>query len=127
MRHERYREAEMKARGVAHERVASGQIGVRGEGRLDIGEGGDDDTPDAFNSVQWQDTAMALHETTHHVGLARRPKRGTGFLRLLYRDQSLDDLPALHEKRVHGLVDAVDLATELAERGFFLARRFRHD
>ncbi len=69
---------------------------------------------------------MTLHEAAHHVGLARRPKRGAGFLRLLYRDQSLDDLPTLHEKRVHGLVDTVDLATQLGERRFFLAWRFRH-
>ena len=60
---------------------------------------------------------MALHQPPHHVGLARRPERRAGFLRLLDRDQAVDDLAALHQEPVHGLVDAVDLLAEIAEGG----------
>jgi hypothetical protein len=67
---------------------------------------------------------MALDETPHHVGLARRAERGAGFLGLLDRDQSFDDLAALDQKRVHRLVDPVDFATQLGKWGFVLARRF---
>jgi hypothetical protein len=60
---------------------------------------------------------MALHQAPHHLSLARRPERGAGFLRLLGQDQTVDDLAALHQQLVHGLVDAVDLLAEIAERG----------
>jgi homoserine O-acetyltransferase len=67
-----------------------------------------------------------LHQPAHHVGLARRAERRAGFLGLLHRDQALDDLAALDQKRVHRLVDAVDLAPQVGERLVVLARRFRH-
>jgi hypothetical protein len=38
----------------------------------------------------------------------------------------VDDLAALDQKRVHRLVDAIDLAPQIGKRGFVLARRFRH-
>ena len=99
---------------------------MRGEGRLHVSEGRDDDAPDAFDGVERQTAAMALYETAHHVGLARRSKRGAGLFGLLHRDQSLDDLPTLHEKRVHRLVDAVDLAAQIGERRLFLVRWLWH-
>ena len=125
MRHERHGETEMKPRGIAHQRVAGGEVGVHGERRLHVGEGGDDDPPDALGGVERQAAVMALDETPHHVGLARRAERGAGFLGLLDRDQSFDDLAALDQERVHRLVDPIDLATQLGKRGFVLARRFR--
>ncbi len=87
------------------------------ERRLHVGEGGDDDAPDAFGGVERQDAFVALHQAAHHVGLARRPERRTGLLCLLGRDQAVDDVAALHQEPVHGLVDAVDLLAEFAERG----------
>ena len=81
MRHERHREAEMEARAVAHSGVAGREIGVNGERRLHIGEGRDDDAPDAFDGVERQDAAMALDQAPHHLGFARRPERGAGLLR----------------------------------------------
>ena len=65
---------------------------------------------------------MALDQPAHHVGLARRPERGAGFLRLLDRDQAVDDLAALHQQAVHGLVDAVDLVAQIGERGRVVGR-----
>jgi len=126
MRHQRHGEAEMESRRIAHQRVAGRKIGMGGEGRLYVGEGGDDDAPDTFDSVEREAAVMTLHEAAHHVGLARRTERRAGFLGLLHCDQSLDDRAAIDQKRVHGLVDAVDLASQLGKRGFLLARRFRH-
>ena len=62
---------------------------------------------------------MALDQAAHHLGLARRTEGGAGFLRLLHRDQAVDDVAALHQEAVHGLVDAVDLAPQIGERGGF--------
>ena len=70
---------------------------------------------------------MALHEAAHHIGLARRPERRTGFLCLLDRDQTIDDLAALDQKRVHGLIDAIDFAAQVGKRKILLAWRFWHD
>ena len=39
-------------------------------------------------------------------------------------DEALDDLAALHQKRVHGLVDPVDLLAQTGERRFVLVRFF---
>ena len=50
------------------------------------------------------------------VGLARRAEGGAGFLRALDRDQAVDDLAALHQQRVHRLVDAVDLGAQIGKR-----------
>ncbi len=115
--HERHREAEMKARRVAHVRIARRQVGMDRERRLHVREGRDDDAPDAFRRVERQQPAMALDQAAHHLGLARRTERGAGLLGALDRDQALDDLAALHEQAVHRLVDAVDLAPQVGERG----------
>ena len=93
MRHERHREAEMKPRTVAHHGVAGGEIRMNGEWRLHMGEGGDDDPPDALGGIQRQDTFVPLHQPPHHVGLARGPERRPALLGLLGRDQPVDDLP----------------------------------
>ena len=69
---------------------------------------------------------MALHQAAHHVGLARRPERRAGFFGLFDRDQTLDDLAALDQERVHVFIDAIDLAAQIGERRLFLARRFWH-
>ena len=87
------------------------------ERRLHVGEGRDDDPPDALGGVERQDAFVALDQPPHHVGLARGAEGGAGFLRLLHRDQAVDDLAALHQQAVHGLVDAVDLAPQIGERG----------
>ena len=113
---ERHREAEMEARAVAHMGVAGGEVGMHRERRLHIGEGRDDDAPDALGGVERQDAVVALDQPAHHVGLARGPERRAGLLRLLHRDQPVDDVAALHQQPVHGLVDAVDLAAQVGER-----------
>ncbi len=59
---------------------------------------------------------MALDQPAHHVGLARRPERRAGLFGLLHRDQTLDDLAALDQERVHGCVDAIDLGAQIGER-----------
>ena len=76
VRHERHREAEMEARGVAHRGVAGRQVGMHRERRLHIGEGRDDDAPDALDGVERQDAVVALDQPAHHVGLARRAEGG---------------------------------------------------
>ena len=101
MRHERHREAEMETRGIAHQRVAGGEIGMHGERRLHIGEGRNDDPPDALGGIERQVAVMALDQPPHHVGLARRAKGGAGFFGLLHRDQTVDDLAALDQELVH--------------------------
>jgi hypothetical protein len=116
MRHEGDGETEMEARGIAHRRIARREIGMHGKGRLHIGEGGDDDAPDALDGVEREDAAVALNEAPHHLGLARRPERRTGFLGALDRDQRLDDLAALDQQPVHRLVDAIDVAAQVRQR-----------
>ena len=59
---------------------------------------------------------MTLHEAAHHVGLARRTKRGADLLRLLHRDQAVDDIGALHEQAMHLLVDIIDFAAQVLKR-----------
>ncbi len=126
MRHERHRETEMEARGIAHQRVAGGKVGMHGKRRLHIGEGRNDDAPDALGGVERQVAVMALDQAAHHVGLARRAEGGAGFLGLFDRDQAVDDLAALDQELVHRLVDAIDLAPQIGERLVLLARRFWH-
>ena len=126
MRHERHREAEMEARGIAHRGFARSQIGMHGIGRLHMREGRDDDAPDALDGVERQDAAMALDQLAHHRGFARRAEGGAGFLRALDRDQVLDDLAALDQERVHRRVDAVDLGPQSGKRWDVLVGLFRH-
>ena len=126
VRNERHGEAEMEARRIAHERVAGGEVGTHRERRLHIGEGRDDDAPDALDRVEREAAVVALHQPAHHVGLARRAKRRAGFLGLLHRDQAVDDLAALDQERVHRLVDAVDVAAQIGERHWLLVRWLRH-
>ena len=38
------------------------------------------------------------------------------FLRVLHRDERVDDLAALEQELVHRLVDAIDLAPQIGER-----------
>ena len=85
------------------------------ERRLHIGEGRDDDAPDTFRGIERQDALMPVHQPAHHVGLARGAKRGTLLLGLLNLDQTIDDLAALDQKPVHGLVDAVDLMPQIRQ------------
>ena len=119
MRHERHGEAEMEARGIAHQRIAGGQVGMHGERRLHVGEGRDDDAPDALDGVERQVAVMALDQPPHHVGLARRAEGGAGLLGLLHRDQTVDDLAALDQELVHRFVDAIDVAPQIGERLVF--------
>ena len=99
---ERHREAEMEARASRAWRRRRRQVGMHRERRLHIGEGRDDDAPDALGGVERQDAVMALDQPAHHVGLARRagrPSRSPAVL--LDRDQAVDDLAALHQQAVH--------------------------
>ena len=80
MRDERHREAEMKARGIAHQRVAGRQVGMHGERRLHIREGRDDDAPDALDGIERQNAFVALDQPAHHLGLARGAERRAGIL-----------------------------------------------
>ena len=60
MRHVGHGEAEMKPRRIPHRGFADRNIGMHRERRLHIGEGRDDDAPDALDGVERQDAAMAL-------------------------------------------------------------------
>ena len=126
MGHERDREAEMKARGIAHRGVAGGQVGVDRKWRLHESECGDDDTPDTLNRIERQAAVMALDQPAHHLGFARRPKSRAALLGLFHLDQPIDRFAAFDQKRVHGRVDAVDLVPQVGERRLVLARRFGH-
>ena len=59
---------------------------------------------------------VSLDKAAHHVSLARGTKGGAGFLRLLDRDQPVDDLAARDQEAMHFEVDAVDLLAQRAER-----------
>ena len=98
-------EAEMKPRRIPHRGFADRNIRMHRERRLHVGEGRDDDAPDALDGVERQDAAMALHQPPHHVGLARRAERRADFLGLLDLDQAVDDVAARHQQAVHLLVD----------------------
>ena len=126
MGHERHREAEMKAGGIAHLRRARREVGMDAERRLHIGEGRDDDAPDALHGIERQDALMAIDQAAHHVGLARGPEGGALLLRLLDLDQAVDDLAALDQQTMHGLVDAVDLAAQIRQRRSVGRGGFRH-
>ena len=82
------------------------------ERRLDVGEGRDDDAPDALDGVERQDAAMALDQLAHHVGLARRAERRADLLGLLHLDQAVDDVAARHQQAMDLLVDRVDLLAQ---------------
>ena len=99
-------EAEMKPRGIPHRGFADRDIRMHRKRRLHIGEGRDDDAPDALDGVERQDAAMALDQAAHHVGLARRAERRADLLGLLHLDQPVDDVAALHQQAMHLLVDA---------------------
>ena len=116
MRHEGHRETEMKPGGIAHECVAGGEIRMHGERRLHIGESRDDDAPDALHRVERQVAVVALDQPPHHVGLAGRAERGSGFLGLFHRDQPVDDLAALDQQAVHFPIDAIDLDPQFGKR-----------
>jgi len=88
-----------------------------GKRRLHIRKSRDDDTPDALDGVERQHTAMALNQTAHHLGLARRTKRRADFLRLLHRDQPVDDVAALHQEAMHLLIDVIDFTAQVGKRG----------
>jgi hypothetical protein len=122
---QRHREAEMEALGVAHRRLAGREIDMHAERRLHEGKRRDDDAQDAFGRIERKDSAMALDQPAHHVGLARRAECRAGLRGALDPDETVDDLAALHQQAVHLAVDAVDLGAQLGER-----RRvgcFRHE
>ena len=52
MRNVGHSETEMEAGGIAHRRVAAGGVGVNRVVRLHIGEGRDDDAPDALDRIE---------------------------------------------------------------------------
>jgi hypothetical protein len=105
----------MEAGGIAHGGVARRQIGMNGERRLHIGEGRDDDPPDAFGGVERQDAGVAIDQAAHHLGLARGAEGGARLLCLLHRDQAIDDLAALHQEGVHRLIDAIDFLPQIGK------------
>jgi hypothetical protein len=116
MGNERNREAEMEAGGIAHRRVAAGNVGMDGVVRLNIGEGRDDDAPDALDGVERQQALMAQRQALHHVGLAAGPEGRPRPARPLGVDQRVDDRAALDQETVHLRVDRIDLGAEIGER-----------
>ena len=50
---------------------------------------------------------MTLHQPAHHVGLACWPECRADFLRLLHRDQTIDDVATLHQGVGRALIAAV--------------------
>ena len=120
MRHEGHREAEMEARGIAHQGVARREIGMHRERRLHIGEGGDDDAPDALDGIERQDAFVALDQPPHHLGLARRAegRAAVSWLFLTAISRSMIS-PRSIRRPVHGLVEAVDFLAQVGQRGRF--------
>ncbi len=100
----------------AHRGVAGGEIRVHFERRLHIGEGRDQDAPDALDRIEGQNPTVALDQPAHHLGLARGPEGGARFLRALDLDQAVDDLAALDQARVQFRVDAIDLGAQIRQR-----------
>ena len=98
-------------------RVAGREVRVHGKRRLHKRERRDDDAPDALGGVERQDAFVPLDQPSHHLGLARGAEGGARLLALLGGDQPVDDLAALHQELVHGLVDTVDLLAQIGERG----------
>ena len=101
----------MEARGITHGGVACRQVGMDGERRLHIGEGGNNDAPDALGGIERENPGVTLDQAAHHLGLARGAEGGAALLGLFHGDEAIDDLAALHQEGVHRLVDAVDLAS----------------
>ncbi len=58
---------------------------------------------------------MTLRETAHHVGFACGPEGRADFLRLLHRDETVDDVAALHQQLVHLLIDGIDFAAQVLQ------------
>src|SRR5205085_12376636 len=105
-------EAEMKPRRIPHGGFAERDVGMHRKWRLHIGEGGDDHSPDAFDSVERQDSAMTLHQPEHHFRLARRAERRADLLSLLDLYQSIDDVDARHQQAM----DVHDIGVDLLEQ-----------
>ena len=116
VRHIGHGEAEMEPRRIAHRRVAAGNIGMDAVIGLHIGEGRNDDAPDALDRVERQQPAVALGDAAHHLGFAPRPERRAAALLRLDLDQPVDDLAALDQQRMHCGVDPVDLDAQAGKR-----------
>jgi len=58
---------------------------------------------------------MAQREALHHVGLAAGAEGRARDLRLLDRDQRLDDRGPLHQQAMHLRIDAIDLRAQIGE------------
>ncbi len=114
--HERHGIAEMEPRRVPHRSVAGGDVGVDAIGGLHVGEGRDDDAPDALDRVERQPAAVTLRDVAHHGGLAIGPERRASARPGLDGDQAVDDGAALDQALVHRGVDAIDLDPEVVQR-----------
>ena len=121
-------EAEVEARRIAHLRVAAGIIGMHRIIRLHIGEGRDDDAPDALDGVERQEPLVTLDQRAHHLRLAIGSKGAADALRALHGDQPVDDLAALHQQPMHVAIDPVDLVAQFGKRvrGGHEQRRILH-
>src|SRR5271165_7251968 len=108
-------EAKMEPRGIAHRGVAARYVDMHAVRRLHIGEGRDDDPPDALDRVQRQQPAVPLHDRPHHRRLASRSERRAATLLRLDLDQLINDPPALDQELVHRRVDSVDLAAQVGQ------------
>ena len=58
---------------------------------------------------------MALGDAPHHLGFPSRAKGGAAALPRLDGDQFLDDAAPLHQKRVHGGVDPIDVDAQVVQ------------
>ena len=114
--HERHREAEMEARGIAHraspaERSACTENGACTKVKVAMMTRQMLSTVSSGRMPLWRSTSRRIMSASR-----AGPERRAGFLRLLDRDQRVDDVAALHQQAVHRLVDAVDLAAQVGER-----------
>ena len=97
VRHIRDGEAEMEARGIAHRRIAAGDVDMDAVIRLHEGEGRNNNAPNSLDGIERQQPAVALDQAAHHLGLAAGTEGRAATLTRFHRDQPVDDLAALHQ------------------------------
>ena len=76
----------MKARRVAHRRIAAGDIDMHAVIRLHEGESRNNDTPNSLDRIKREKPAMALDEAAHHLRLAAGPEGRAAAVARFHRD-----------------------------------------
>ena len=59
---------------------------------------------------------MTLDQPPHHVRFARRAECRAGLFGFLHSDEPVNNFATLDQERMHGLIDAIDLAAQIGER-----------